>query len=230
MNIRLAKTQVRNSHQVGRFKGASGKVEVEFEAPLTQFEELVGYPANYEAPYGSAPTGVTEHKYDLSQPLPKTGLGFRLKALNHDQPVLKNGSPQFYNEKQTFDLGPLSPISGALKGGGIGALAGGALAAGLVGLSLLAAPIAVAGAAVVGLAGAAVGAKSASGKTRELKWVETPIVHKQPVGFKEHVSRVSRDNQRGGTERFDRHAFQPIVKETTLGTWMKPVAVIVDQR
>lgn len=228
MNIGLAGSQIRNYQRVGQFKGAKGKVSVEFEAPLTEYKELVAIPSNYDVRYGSSPEGTSEHYYDENQPLPTSGTGFRLTPVHYDQPVLENGSPRFYKEKKTFDLGPLSVVSGALEGGAIGTLAGAALAGGLVGLSLLSAPIALAGAAVLGIAGTAVGAKLASGKTRELKWVKTPIVQKQAVGYQETVNKTTRTTANDHQEPLDRHTFSPIFQEQNLGTWMKPVAVIVD--
>lgn len=79
---------------------------------------------------------------------------------------------------------------------------------------------------MVGGLGAGLGNLRAATDRVKLEWQETPIVDHKLVGYRYEVDEDTSTDSDGNTQTDDyEHEFRPLIAETKVGTYFKPVVV-----
>lgn len=231
MNIQTQNFSNPTNLRVSRLeRPKSGKVTVTYQEPVTESVELGKIPKSYRDDVIHGESALYQFRPGHNSPDLHPGM---LKPVTRDQPVLENGEVKFRETQETFDLSPISGMRQAVEAAGLGSAAGvvlgGALGALLVSATFPVVAIGAAvGSAVVGAGAAVAGYKKNAGRTKELKWVKTPVVEHELLGYRTDITRHSESGPDEYNRRstFYRSTSTPWVDTTQKASWMKPVVVL----
>jgi len=208
------------------------EVDITYSGPKQVDTRLGSIPADYESWTGWE---HTERIYFRDGHKEASNPYGRSQNIWRKQPTYKSdGTPEMVETTQTIVAKPKSEITTPLLWGAGAGVVGG-LAGAILGLAtgMSAGTGAAIGASVGAAAGGVLGYRDANTDRVRLEWQETNITEKELVGYIHDVDEDRRRVCHGSGEDRDchwetddyEHDFRPIVDETVVGTYHRPVVV-----